>query len=1071
METIIKIPYSKLMENQGLLTIITLGHVAHGKSTLVRKITSVKTQKHKAELERNITINLGYANAKIWYDTETKELFSLPSNVPPPSPESKQLIQHISFIDCFDPDTKVLMSDGTTKTIKDIGIGESVMGEDGDKRKVLNVTTGSKKRFKLSYVNQVKNKVENDFVICTSGHLLVLKIDVPTKPPYKKGKSYGVDWVESLYPNPGIVHHRHSYKSKDDAQKFYDTLSKNPIVYEVTVESFQVQSVFIKKRSRLFRSEGLKHNNNIDLSFQTATTLEIAWLIGLWLADGAQQMSSFTVCKSETLILDKLREIAHKAGFTVSVYEYKDKNAYQVYLGSNFNYNKSFVLLLKDLKIWKNKHIPDKLKFSSMEVRKALLSGIIDGDGHYSNGEFEIAQCTSYHSELAFDILWLVRSLGFPSRITTREDVSYRIFFNIDKKMYIVNAHKQGQMLQRQWTKTIPFTIEDIGAGPYVGIETDGNNRFLLDDFLVVHNCPGHESLMSTMISGTHNFDVAFLLIAGNDKVMPQSQTYEHLLALAAVKKQLDLGLVLHNKLDLITKEETLLNKAKIMEFIEGSPASSLPILPISAQLGTNVNAVLRYLASVKPRHFQSSHASGGTLGESVNSPSQLVIIRSFNVNKPNVAIETLEGGVIGGSLRCGHLKIGDIVEIRPGIVSLEQSRSWVVSPLMARVTTLFSETQKLEYAVPGGLLGIGLSIDSGLTKSNKLVGQVCSRIGHGAPIVHELTIIYKRMSRPIDAASISATSTTYEAPTTSEASTASEATKEKAKQKGKEVKKGDETDGKTLSKHERVKVCVHAVSAFGKVIEINKKETVIKLEIPIAFFKEDNIVIMRNVKNRWQLSGTATLISAVEVERVILPTSYSTFIEEERSKRTQLEIFHDVPAIAADLLLDDYDNLLKNLYPESSGTGLGTGLGPGLGPSTGLKMEITAPKLKPHNRITIWENFAAVIETLKKGYPRFDKDGKVEGSSNINETQIINCQNHFLRFLGEEIACTHSINGKGELLINGKFRDGNIEKVLRNYLGTYRTCHNCSKINSYLYKDHNLTMIRCNHCGSERSL
>lgn len=43
----------------------TIGHVAHGKSTVVKAISGVHTVRFKNELERNITIKLGYANAKV----------------------------------------------------------------------------------------------------------------------------------------------------------------------------------------------------------------------------------------------------------------------------------------------------------------------------------------------------------------------------------------------------------------------------------------------------------------------------------------------------------------------------------------------------------------------------------------------------------------------------------------------------------------------------------------------------------------------------------------------------------------------------------------------------------------------------------------------------------------------------------------------------------------------------------------------------------------------------------------------------------------------------------------------
>jgi hypothetical protein len=47
------------------INIGTIGHVAHGKSTVVKAISGVQTVRFKNELERNITIKLGYANAKV----------------------------------------------------------------------------------------------------------------------------------------------------------------------------------------------------------------------------------------------------------------------------------------------------------------------------------------------------------------------------------------------------------------------------------------------------------------------------------------------------------------------------------------------------------------------------------------------------------------------------------------------------------------------------------------------------------------------------------------------------------------------------------------------------------------------------------------------------------------------------------------------------------------------------------------------------------------------------------------------------------------------------------------------
>ena len=55
----------EVMSRQATINVGTIGHVAHGKSTVVKALTGVLTVRFKNEKERNITIKLGYANAKV----------------------------------------------------------------------------------------------------------------------------------------------------------------------------------------------------------------------------------------------------------------------------------------------------------------------------------------------------------------------------------------------------------------------------------------------------------------------------------------------------------------------------------------------------------------------------------------------------------------------------------------------------------------------------------------------------------------------------------------------------------------------------------------------------------------------------------------------------------------------------------------------------------------------------------------------------------------------------------------------------------------------------------------------
>lgn len=56
----------EIISRQATINIGTIGHVAHGKSTLVKAISGVNTVRHYKERIRNITIKLGYANSKLY---------------------------------------------------------------------------------------------------------------------------------------------------------------------------------------------------------------------------------------------------------------------------------------------------------------------------------------------------------------------------------------------------------------------------------------------------------------------------------------------------------------------------------------------------------------------------------------------------------------------------------------------------------------------------------------------------------------------------------------------------------------------------------------------------------------------------------------------------------------------------------------------------------------------------------------------------------------------------------------------------------------------------------------------
>lgn len=224
-------------------------------------------------------------------------------------------------------------------------------------------------------------------------------------------------------------------------------------------------------------------------------------------------------------------------------------------------------------------------------------------------------------------------------------------------------------------------------------------------------DCPGHDILMSTMLSGAAVMDAALLLIAGNE-TCPQPQTSEHLAAIEIMK--LNHIIILQNKVDLMREEGADQHYQSILKFIRGTVADGSPIIPISAQLKFNIDAINEYLVTKIPVPVRDFKAA-----------PHMIIIRSFDVNKPGAEIEELKGGVAGGSILTGVLKLGDEIEIRPGIVSKDDKGQIQCKPIYSRVVSLFAEHNDLKFAVPGGLIGThtnAANVSLSLTRQQALV-------------------------------------------------------------------------------------------------------------------------------------------------------------------------------------------------------------------------------------------------------------------------------------------------------------------------------------------------------------
>ncbi len=237
-------------------------------------------------------------------------------------------------------------------------------------------------------------------------------------------------------------------------------------------------------------------------------------------------------------------------------------------------------------------------------------------------------------------------------------------------------------------------------------------------------DCPGHESLMTNMLAGAFLIDGALLVIAANESV-PKPQTREHLQALQmlGMKKIV----IAQNKVDLVTDAEAQKNYAAIQKFTKDTVAEKAPIIPISAQQHLNIDALIEALEDVVPTPKRDASAS-----------PLMYVVRSFDVNRPGAEINGLAGGVLGGSLTRGELKIGDEIELRPGMID-ERSGKYV--PIVTRVSSLQTGAGDSGKVGPGGLVAVGTHMDPTFVKGDQMVGSVLGRPGALPETLEHITL------------------------------------------------------------------------------------------------------------------------------------------------------------------------------------------------------------------------------------------------------------------------------------------------------------------------------------------
>ena len=320
-------------------------------------------------------------------------------------------------------------------------------------------------------------------------------------------------------------------------------------------------------------------------------------------------------------------------------------------------------------------------------------------------------------------------------------------------------------------------------------------------------DAPGHETLMATMLSGAALMDGALLMVAANEPC-PQPQTKEHLMALDAVgAKNI---VIVQNKIDLVDEARAVENYKQIKAFVKGTVAENAPIIPISAHHTANIGALIHAIEDAIPTPSHDKDAG-----------AKLLVARSFDINRPGTRAAGIRGGVIGGSLLRGTIKIGDEVEISPG-VKVEKDGKTTYHAVTTKITSLFCGTKAVDEATPGGLIAIGTELDPSVTKADNLVGRMVGHKGKLPEAANRLSMDVHLLERVVGTSEDQAV--------------------------------------EPLKVKEPLMLNVGTATTVGVVLKSNADGTDVVLKLPVTAEPGSRIAISRRVGGRWRLIGYGLL-------------------------------------------------------------------------------------------------------------------------------------------------------------------------------------------------------------------
>lgn len=348
---------------------------------------------------------------------------------------------------------KVLRADGNTVKVENVRVGDRLIGADGKPRTVLHLTNGTDMLYKITPVKG------EPFVVTGDHRLSLVRTNTDRKPKYPS-------------------------EMNDESIK------------DVTVMEWISWSKSKKHLYKLIRSGCIKRFPD-----RTPEETPIApYVLGVLLGDGGLT-KTISVTTPDKAIFDELSAFAERYDMHLRSESAGKANTYFFVCDDARHCGKRGSRLFRELTALRlmkkgsaDKFVPEAYKYGSVQTRREIVAGLLDSDGSCTGGGYDFI---SKSKQLTEDLMFICRSLGLAAYMTTCRKsnqygfsgIYFRLSISGDCSILPCRVKKAEKRRQKKSVLRTGFKVEEYGIGEYFGFTVDGDNRYLMDDFTITHNC------------------------------------------------------------------------------------------------------------------------------------------------------------------------------------------------------------------------------------------------------------------------------------------------------------------------------------------------------------------------------------------------------------------------------------------------------------------------------------------------------------------------------------------------------------------------------------------------------